>query len=379
MNNKLFDALETCLQALEKGETLDTALSRYPALKADLRPLLEASLHARSLRLGSGQALAGSPVSDVVQRRARSRLLQRAAEMREAKRAPRRTWLFNFRPLAVTLMLVVFFLSGTGLVNASTTSLPGDNLYPVKRTWEDMRLLFVFAHDEREGLEMEYENERLEEISELLAEGRVEPISFSGYVTAQTDGQWTVSGILVTITAQTVLPAEPVVVGSVVTVYGMTTLDGNVEAQSVDIVPAGTPIPTPKPEDENESEGSDDDEGGDTRQETGPGPTSDEEAKDSGEDSQPGEKSKIAGVIESISGTIWVVNGQMVNVGGAEISGAPTPGDKVVIEGHLDANGMFVATKVSFDNGGSDDSGGGSDDSDTSDSGDDDPPDDGDN
>ena len=277
MNEKLFDALETCLQALEKGETVDAALARFPALAADLRPLLESSLHARTL--------AGPPVSDALQRRARSRLLQRAAEMREAKRAPRRTWLFNFRPLAVTLMLVIFFLSGTGLVNASTTSLPGDNLYPVKRTWEDMRLLFVFAHDEREGLEMEYENERLEEISELLAEGRVEPITFSGYVTAQTDGQWTVSGILVTITAQTVLPAEPVIVGSVVTVYGMTTLDGNVEAQNVDIVPAGTPIPTPKPEDENESEGSDDDEGGDTRQETGSSPTSDEEAKDSGEDS----------------------------------------------------------------------------------------------
>ena len=81
-------------------------------------------------------------------------------------------------------------------------------------------------------------------------------------------------------------------------------------------------------------------------------------------------------MIESISGTIWVVNGQMVNVGGAEISGAPTPGDKVTIEGYVDTNGVFVATKVSFDNGGSDDSGGGSDDSGTSDSGVDDPPDD---
>ena len=384
MNNKLFDALETCLQALEKGETLDAALARYPALKADLRPLLEASHHAQSLRLGSGQALAGSPVSDVVQRRARSRLLQRAAEMREAKRAPRRTWLFNFRLLAVTLMLVVFFLSGTGLVNASTTSLPGDNLYPVKRTWEDVRLIFTFNEESREGLELEYESERVDEIDELFTEGRVTPVSFSGYVTALSDTQWTISGIPVVITAQTILPTGPVTIGSVVTVHGMTTLDGHVEAQRITIVPAGTPIPTPKPEDENES-GDGGDEGGTTPQETESGSSSGDDAKNSGEGSPSAEKTKLMGVIESINGMFWVINGQTVNVGGAEIIGAPALGAAVTIEGYLDANGVFVATKVIFDNGGSgDNSGGNSDDGSADNSGsgggddppEDDPPDD---
>lgn len=393
MSEKLFDALETCLQALENGETLDSALARFPALAADLRPMLEASLHARTL--------GGSPPSDAVQRRGRARLLQRAAEMRESKRAPRRTWLFNFRPLAIALMLVIFFLSGTGLVNASTTSLPGDNLYPVKRTWEDMRLLFAFGEGERENLELEYEDERQEEISELLAEGRTEPISFSGYVTAQSDGQWKVSGISVLITAQTALPAEPVNVGSVVTVFGVTTSNGTVDAQRVNLVPPGTPIPTPKPEDENESEGGEDD-GGDTRPETDSGSSSDNEAEEDNEDSSSDEKTKVTGVVESINGTTWIVDGQMVNVSGAEIVGTPTPGAEVTIEGYVDANGVFIATKVIFgesdgnggsdgdsdssddssgdssddDSSGDDDSGGGDDESDSGGGGDDQPDDD---
>ena len=341
MSERLFDALETCLQALEQGETIDAALARFPALAADLRPILETSLHARTL--------GGLPLPEGIQHRGRARLLQRAAEMREAKHAPRRSWLVQFRPLAVALMLVVFFLSGTGLVRASTTSLPGDNLYPVKRTWEDVRLLFTFEKVQRVNLEMEYETERLGEIGELLAEGRIEPISFSGYVTAQTDSQWTVSGIPVAISAQTVLSGEPVTVGTAVTVYGMTTLAGSVEAHSINTVPAGTPIPTPKPEDENEP---DDDEGGESLQETEPRASSDNEANDSGQDSQSGEKSKVEGVIQSISGDIWIINGQSVDVNGAEIVGAPAPGATVTIEGYVDANGVFVATKVILGNSG---------------------------
>ena len=348
MSKKLFDALETCLQALEKGETLDAAVGRFPALAADLRPMLEASRHARTL--------AGSPVPDVVQRRARSRLLQRAAEMREAKRAPRRTWLYNFRPVAVTLMLALFFLSSTGLVRASSVALPGDNLYPVKRTWEDVRLAFAFSPQEHKTLELGYETERQEEINELLTEGRAEPISFSGYVTAQVEGQWSVSGILVTITPQTVLPGEPITVGMAVTVNGMTTLDGSVDAQRINIVPAGQKfIPTPKPENENESEG------GESRQGTEASPSSGNEANDSGKNSESGEKSKVEGVIQSISGNVWIVNDQTVNVSGAEMVGTPALGVTVTIEGYVDANGVFVATKVIFGSGDGGGDGGGKD------------------
>ena len=357
MSEKLFDALETCLHALEQGETIDTALARFPALTGELRPILEASLHARTL--------GGSAVPGDVQRRGRARLLQNAAKMREAKRVPRRTWLFNLRPLAVALMLVIIFLSSTGLVNASTTSLPGDNLYPVKRTWEDVRLIFASTEDEREGLEMEYENERLEEISELLFESRVESVSFSGYVTAQTDGQWVVSGIPVTISGDTVLPGDPITVGSVVTVFGVTTSDGILQAQSIVMVPPGTPIPTPKPEEEDDTDNEGDEEGsgGNSGQETGSDSSSNDNANDSDDDSDSGKDSKLEGTVQSMDGNVWIINGQTVNVSGAEIVGTPAPGATVTVEGYVNADGVFIATKVIFGGGGGDGNSGSGDDS----------------
>jgi hypothetical protein len=285
MSKKLINALDTCLEALEKGETLEAALARFPGLTAELRPMLETSLRTRNL--------GGFPVSNDVQRQGRSRLLQHSAEILKARRAPRRTWLYNLRPLAMTLMLVIFFLSGTGLVRASSGALPGDNLYPVKRTWEGMRLLFTFTNEGRENLEMEYENERLEEADDLLAEGRTASITFSGYITAQSDVQWMVSGIPISITKQTILPPKPVAVGSVVKVHGLTSGDGTVDAQMIEVVPPGTYIPTPKPEIEQEVEGNV------SSQET---ESSSPSATESGEDSTSKEKPVPEGTQEPESG-----------------------------------------------------------------------------
>ena len=42
--NNLYDALEICLQELEQGADIETALIRYPDLADELRPILELSL-----------------------------------------------------------------------------------------------------------------------------------------------------------------------------------------------------------------------------------------------------------------------------------------------------------------------------------------------
>ncbi len=355
MSEKMFNALETCLQALEQGETLDAALARFPALADELRPILETSLHARSL--------GDSAVPGDAQRRGRAKLLQRAAEIREAKRAPRRTWIFAFRPVAVALMLVAFFLSSTGLVRASSTSLPGDNLYPVKRTWEDLRLVFVSTEQEREDLELAYENERLEEINELLAEGRTETVSFVGYVTAQTDSQWTVAGVPVVISSETSLPTDPITVGAAVMVTGRTDAQGFLVAQSIEPVEPGTVIPSLEDSDEDEDspEGGDDGSGsgGGNDNETKPGSGSVDDSSGSEDESDSDSKSKLQGKVESMNGNVWIINGQEVDVSGAEIIGTPAPGAEVVIEGYYNAEGVFIATRVVFSNGGDDGASGG--------------------
>ena len=239
MNNKLYEALDVCIQALETGAGLEDVLKRYPQLADELRPLLEAIAHAESLSIPSAP--------DDVIKRARARVLQHAAEMRETSTKPRRIR-FSFARLAVSLALaLIFILSGTGLVRAASGALPGDNLYPVKRTWEDVRLLLILDAEVREELEYEFETERLEEIYELLAKGRLAAVSFVGEVEQMDGDQWLVSGINVLIAADSQLPSEPVTVGASVKVEGITTLQGFVDAKKVGLLKPGVILPSIDP------------------------------------------------------------------------------------------------------------------------------------
>src|SRR3970282_633813 len=107
--NDLYEALEVCLQDIEQGADLETVLFRYPDLADELRPILEGSNNARSMAIVA-------PSAEVV-RRNRAKVLQHAAQMREAQLKPtRRIWFASLRRLAVTLTVVaMLFVSGTGL------------------------------------------------------------------------------------------------------------------------------------------------------------------------------------------------------------------------------------------------------------------------
>lgn len=204
MNNKLYDALEICLREIENGVTLENVLARFPDLAAELRPILKASVKARTLNVAS------APSPEAI-RRGRAKLLQRASEMREAKVAPRRRVIPIFQRLALSLGLTAtFLLSGTGLVGASATALPGENLYPVKRTWEDLQLFFIFDKDARDAVQSQFETERLHEVNELLAEGRHEVIQFAG-VFMQVNGTNYVSGVTVVVPATLQIDRKSVV------------------------------------------------------------------------------------------------------------------------------------------------------------------------
>ena len=235
--NNLYEALEICLQEMEQGADLEMVLFRYPDLADELRPILEAVAGAKSLAVPA-------PSVEVV-RRNRARVLQHAAQMRESRVKPtRRLWFAPLRRIAVTLaVLTVLFVSGTGLVGASSNTLPGDNLYPVKRTWEGVRLLFTFKGLERAALEVEQENERLHELNELIKEGRSAEVDFKGLVTSQNGKEWVVAGARVLISSQTDIRDQGIVVGSPVEVRGLTQADGTVLAERIRLLSSDAKLP----------------------------------------------------------------------------------------------------------------------------------------
>jgi hypothetical protein len=330
MNEKLYDALEVCLKALETGVDIESVLKLYPQMADELRPLLEASIQAKSL--------AATSVPDVAVRGGRARVLQHAAGMRKAAPKKRRRWsMFAFPRLATSLAIaLLFLLSGTGLVSASSGALPGDNLYSVKRSWEDLRLFFIFSPEERVGLESEFEQERLDEISELLSRGRNETIALRGLVTEQNNNTWKVSGITVMITSSSHLPADPVSVGAPVTVIGHTNAQGFVEVDTLDVLGPGTSLPPLEPSHLENSNSEDSQDHGEEPEFNG----------DQESDQVEHMTYEFQGVVESMEGNIWTINGQRVNVEFAESTGTVSVGTLVDFKGYYSNAGEFIVTKI---------------------------------
>lgn len=336
--NNVYDILEVCLQELEKGTDLDSLLARYPNHAVELRPMLQAAIRARSMS-------AAVPSPDAV-RRGRAKLMQRAAEMREEKvvpiRKPVKRVIPAFQRWAMTLSLTATLLvSGTGLVGASSNALPGENLYPVKRTWEDMRLFFTFDTNQRDMLESEFESERLHEANELIAEGRHETIQFAG-VFMEINGKAYISGIQVLITANTQLPVDVIQTGSAVVATGHTNADGFVELESMELLPAGAVVPIGNPI-EMESPESPSEE--DSNSSAGPAAGSVE----AGSVNQGSNSStfKLEGTVDSLSNNAVSVNGQLVYLdSNTRIEGQIKPGSRVEVEGYYDKNGKFIVKKI---------------------------------
>jgi len=347
--NKLYEALEVCLNEIEQGADVNTVLSRYPELADELRPILETSMKAKKMAVPA-------PSQDVL-RRNRAKLLQHASDIRERKSAPasHRIWSVPLRRALVSLVVViVLFASSTGLVRASSNTLPGDNLYPVKRTWEDVLLFFTFDTNKREALELEHENERLDELQELFAEGRSANVDFAGYVTRQSGTEWRVAGITILITPETRLPTQTVEVGAAVHIVGKVQSGSNVIAERIELLAPGSIVPEVDDNEEYESE-SDDDEAEGLNQPgmevpvTGSAPEATVvPAKTSTPKFHP-EDVSLEGVVTSLENNFIVVKGVVMNIQFAEIEGTPSVGATAKIEGYYDASGVFIVTKIEFE------------------------------
>ena len=347
--NNLYDILEICLQEIENGSDVEAVLSRYPEFAPELRPLLETSIQARSAAV--------NPSPEVL-RRNKAKVLTQAAQMREVQAYPSRgrLWTVSLRRVLVSLaVLAVLFISSTNLVRAASTTLPGDNLYPVKRTWEDVIVLLTFNTQAREALEIEHENERLDELTELFAEGRSAKVDFAGIVTSQNGNQWLVSKVPVQISAQTEVRAPSVSVGDAVRIKGFTQADGSVMAERVERLPTGIPLPEV---DDDALEVEQETHGNEGESNEGPGNEgSEEQAPGSDEAESPDEDSNVQeasldGVVTSISGNVLIVNNQPVNIGNAEIRGTPRVGAAARVQGYLDASGVFIVTRIEFQDAG---------------------------
>ena len=357
MSNDLYLVLEDCLTLLEQGEDLETCLQKHPADADRLRLLLAAAIQTR--------ALADDWVSQEVMHRNRVKFLNQAAKIRDERGSLYRRTSFSFQRalrFSFALLLAVVILVGvgsTGLVSASSASLPGDSLFEVKLTWENIRLRLTNSEQERVSLEDKFEQERLTEVGGLFSQGRQEKVKFSGRVDIMLEGGVLVSGVPVMIASETRVEGQ-IPPGVWVEVEGRTVPGGVVDALRIRMVSSKT----------KESGYSNGDQTGTSKKgESGNGSDGESwnESINSGASAsntpsgagspnstathQEKQSFSIQGVITALTtGSIKLDGRFLILDGEAEIHGQLAPGAMARVRGFIDAAGNWVATRIDIDN-----------------------------
>lgn len=103
-----------------------------------------------------------------IERRLLARFKQQRQPAHSTTRSMALQWAFAF------VLVAVLIAATSGVVAASTTSLPGETLYPVKRLSENVQL-FLASEQDRPALHVSFAENRLAEIEALSERGVVLP------------------------------------------------------------------------------------------------------------------------------------------------------------------------------------------------------------
>lgn len=174
--------LERCLQEVAHTGDVESVLRHYPRHADHLRPLLE-------MALATSHTYADVPEPPGGLAAGRRWLLDTAAQQRERARAtktpntdirkerkPKMKLLFATRLISAILAVAMGTAAvGGGVTWAASDSLPGETLYPVKLTSENVRLSLASTPQNQVELALQFAGERVAEMAALVDEGQPIP------------------------------------------------------------------------------------------------------------------------------------------------------------------------------------------------------------
>lgn len=260
--------IDECLVQLRAGKDINTCLAAYPEQDDALRPLLITAARAQSVPLPKASAKAVLNGKD--------RMMAAFTAQNQARKAPflavsfhrfthykrqilnivriiligKETKGMKFALRLALSMTVIMIIAGALTVNASASSLPGDILYNVKRSWEDVRLNMTFDSQARTSLQNQFQNERHQEVQHLTNQHRSATFDIFAKIESMADDQWVIGGFVVQITSTTEIIGTPNV-GSLVWLRVRITEEGSLTALIIHVVPDVLPTPgftiTPRP------------------------------------------------------------------------------------------------------------------------------------
>lgn len=179
-NHNMEELLGQALEAQEQGQPLEGLLHSHAVEAQEIVSMLSIASQVRS-------ALAVNP-SEEAKAAARFRVLSYAAQRRPA------TWThfflvaFMLRPAAAVGIAMLFLAVGaTSAVVASASALPGEPLFPVKTSWEQVQIALTFNEMAKGRAQAHLAQRRTEEIAQLTDQGRAIPSDAVVRMSAQTE------------------------------------------------------------------------------------------------------------------------------------------------------------------------------------------------
>jgi hypothetical protein len=256
LGSELDSALDDCLAHLAAGAGLEESMAAYPRYRDALRPLLAAALMVAAAPLPEPRPEARQAGRARMLAALKSRGQTGAVPVGPAPRESfwaRWSWTgprLALR-LAVVALVVVLVTANVALVASAAGSLPGDTLYPVKRTVESARLSLAFDERNREDMEEQFAMRRQQEVKAMQAQGRTGFVDLEGSLEPLEDGEWSLDGFPFRLNAQTAVSGE-LATGARGAARVEILGNGSVFAVSVrvgtrPVGTAGTPTPTPAP------------------------------------------------------------------------------------------------------------------------------------
>lgn len=192
MGKDFENILDKCIAQIRSGEAdVASCLNKYPEYAAQLRPLLEIAvlLHRepqpqpRPEALSRGERLLQDRVAEKRSSKAVKGRLAGAIRDRIGlgENAPRRSPLppmrWRLRWVAIVAGIVAFISIGGGVIAASSYSMPGDFLYPVKIASEQVWLMLTPSEGGKGEFHIALAERRMQEIAEMSRRGKTDQVA----------------------------------------------------------------------------------------------------------------------------------------------------------------------------------------------------------
>ena len=161
MDAGLAEALDECLGRVLGGEDIERCLGRYPQWAAQLEPLIVTALAMH-------QASQVEPRPEF-KAAAHYRLQTALRRLECGSEGP--AWYARWRWAFVSAVVAILLAASGGTVAASAYSLPGELLYPVKLTSEQVGLWLTPSETGRAQLQAQFADRRIGEIARMAEAG----------------------------------------------------------------------------------------------------------------------------------------------------------------------------------------------------------------